>query len=354
MRRSSHWTVSLIVLSLLTSALLSGAEVRAADIAVVRGILFYSPTCPHCHEVMTNVLPPLRDQYGEQLVIAEIDGTTAQGAPLWQAAVTRYNPPVVGYPTLIVGDHVLIGSLQIPEHLPGLIEAYLAEGGVPWPDLPGVENVVGSLEPSTDPEALGFWARLRQTYTRDLAGNILSTIVLLGLLVALAAIVQPRSWQAVLSKKMGAWGMLVPLAVGLVAAIYLAYVETTGNEAVCGPVGDCNAVQQSEFALLFGFLPVAVLGVLGYLAIFVAYVASVSFQGKAASFAKALAFGMSVFGLLFSIWLTFLEPFVIGATCAWCLTSAVCMALVAVVSAGPGWDALRTVGRELGVVEASS
>jgi uncharacterized membrane protein len=34
------------------------------------------------------------------------------------------------------------------------------------------------------------------------------------------------------------------------------------------------------------------------------------------------------FGTLFSVYLTFLEPFVIGATCAWCLSSAVIMALL--------------------------
>jgi uncharacterized membrane protein len=33
-------------------------------------------------------------------------------------------------------------------------------------------------------------------------------------------------------------------------------------------------------------------------------------------------------GVLFSIYLTFLEPFVIGATCAWCLSSAVIMTLL--------------------------
>ena len=38
---------------------------------------------------------------------------------------------------------------------------------------------------------------------------------------------------------------------------------------------------------------------------------------------------MSAFGLIFSIYLTFLEPFVIGATCAWCLTSAILMTMVA-------------------------
>ena len=38
--------------------------------------------------------------------------------------------------------------------------------------------------------------------------------------------------------------------------------------------------------------------------------------------------GMAWIGAIFSIYLTFLEPFVIGATCMWCLTSAVVMTLL--------------------------
>jgi len=34
---------------------------------------------------------------------------------------------------------------------------------------------------------------------------------------------------------------------------------------------------------------------------------------------------MAWFGVLFTIYLTFLEPFVIGATCMWCITSAILM-----------------------------
>ncbi len=45
---------------------------------------------------------------------------------------------------------------------------------------------------------------------------------------------------------------------------------------------------------------------------------------------------MSIFGTLLSVYLTFLEPFVIGATCAWCLTSAVVITLLMWLSARPG------------------
>jgi uncharacterized membrane protein len=46
--------------------------------------------------------------------------------------------------------------------------------------------------------------------------------------------------------------------------------------------------------------------------------------------------GMTLAGTLFSVYLTFLEPFVIGATCAWCLTSAVLMTVLMLLSLGPG------------------
>jgi uncharacterized membrane protein len=49
--------------------------------------------------------------------------------------------------------------------------------------------------------------------------------------------------------------------------------------------------------------------------------------------------GLTFTGTLFSIYLTFLEPFVIGATCAWCLTSAVLMTLLMLLSLGPGKNA---------------
>ena len=113
------------------------------------------------------------------------------------------------------------------------------------------------------------------------------------------------------------WATPPLVILGLIVAGYLAYVETQQVVAVCGPVGDCNAVQQSEYALLFGFLPVAVLGLLGYVAIGVAWTVARYAGGLWVSLAQLALVGMVWFGLFFSIYLTFLEPFVIGATCAW-------------------------------------
>lgn len=124
--------------------------------------------------------------------------------------------------------------------------------------------------------------------------------------------------------------------IGLVVAGYLAYVETQQVQAVCGPVGDCNAVQQSEYALLFSLIPIGVVGILGYLAILAAWTVHQFGRGRIAQWAGLALWVMAACGVLFSIYLTFLEPFVIGATCAWCLTSAVIMTLLLLITTRAG------------------
>lgn len=140
-----------------------------------------------------------------------------------------------------------------------------------------------------------------------------------------------------------AWdGRLIPvLAVaGLAVALYLTYVETTNTQAVCGPVGDCNEVQASPFAKLFGVLPVGLLGAVGYVAILVAWALGRYAKGIWSRLAPFAILGMALFGVLFSIYLTYLELFIIRAVCIWCVTSAVIMAALLALSVGPAVVAL--------------
>ncbi len=130
---------------------------------------------------------------------------------------------------------------------------------------------------------------------------------------------------------------------GLVVAGYLSYVETTARPAVCGPVGDCNAVQQSAYAKLFGILPVGVLGVLGYVVILALWAWLLRAPEETRSrFGLALP-AVVMFGVAFSAYLTFLELFVISAVCLWCLSSALLMvALLWAVYLG--WAARPSTG----------
>jgi len=344
--------------------------------AVVRAVLFYSPSCGHCHLVINEVLPPLFEKYGDQLDIVGIDITQPGGQALFHAVLAHFNLESAGVPLLVIGDTYLIGSVEIPEKFPGLIEQHLAEGGLDWPPIPALAEALASAEPATTstpapPEAAVTAAAtptpafdsttqasvthtptpglllsknspsgdLGATFARDPLGNSLAVIVLIGILLSAGGAVlflrhKPVTGVAPAARS---WGWWVPILclVGLGVAGYLAYVETTQVEAVCGPVGDCNTVQQSQYARLFGWLPIGVLGMAGYVMILLAWIVGCYASQRLAAYASLAQLGLTTFGLLFSIYLTFLEPFVIGAACAWCLTSAILMTILFWLSLAP-------------------
>ena len=341
--------------------------------AVVRAVLFYSPSCGHCHYVITEVLPPLFQKYGNQLEIVGIDISQPNGMTLYQNAIERFQipPERMGVPTLIVDEVVLVGSLEIPEQFPGLVEKYLAEGGIDWPDIPSLREVMVTPTPAEVVEATPAAtedapvptattgsalvipeeraASWQEKFALDPTGNTLSVIVLAAMLAALAwavyHLLRPGSR---LHADRLSWLIPALCLVGLIVAGYLAYVETTNTDAVCGPVGDCNTVQQSPYAQLFGILPVGVLGLFGYIGIILGWVVARYGSGVEASLAALAVLGMTLAGTLFSIYLTFLEPFVIGATCAWCLTSSVLMTVLMLLSLPPGKQAAQSLLRKRG------
>jgi len=126
----------------------------------------------------------------------------------------------------------------------------------------------------------------------------------------------------------------IPLicALGIGVAVYLAFVETTVSPVACGPVVDCNTV--SEYARLFGAW-----GIASYAAILLTWI--VGRYPPLRRGATIIQFGLALLGVLVSIYLTFLEPFVIGITCAGCLTSAIVITLLLWLTAPPARAALR-------------
>ena len=122
---------------------------------------------------------------------------------------------------------------------------------------------------------------------------------------------------------------------GLGASIYLTYVEFTHTRALCGPVGDCNAVQSSPYAKLFGIIPIGLAGAFGYIALLVTWLWQRFRSDPFARIAGPAMFGMALFGTLFSIYLTYLELFVIHAVCIWCLSSAVIITALMLLNLPP-------------------
>lgn len=125
----------------------------AAD-PVVEAVMFWQDGCPHCHEVLENVLPPLIKHYGTQvdLLLIEVSNLDDINRLFEVAALYGIPRENVGVPFLIIGEQVLIGSGQIPAKLPGLIELYLEHGGVSRPDIPDLDaySSVSHLTPEPD------------------------------------------------------------------------------------------------------------------------------------------------------------------------------------------------------------
>ncbi len=348
LRRAKGYTAAAAFALLfgLPGAMLAASPVKADD-SIVRAVLFYSPTCPHCHLVMTESLPPLQSKYGSRLQILTVDVTTPVGGGLYEAAVAQFNVPEerTGVPTLVVSSTVLVGSAEIPEELPSLVGRLLASGGSDWPAIPGLADVLtpeqanGPSVPASS--ALPAGSLVFDTIdrlARDPFGSALAIGVLLGLLGSLAWAASVI-WRARTTAAAGSPSALVPVIAlaGLAVAAYLAIVETTGAAAVCGPVGDCNRVHQSEFARLFGLLPIGVLGCAGYASILTSWFVGRVSSGRPAHSARLGLVGLAFAGALFSLYLTFLEPFVIGATCGWCLASAVLMGGLLLVATSSMW-----------------
>ena len=110
--------------------------------------------------------------------------------------------------------------------------------------------------------------------------------------------------------------------IGLLLSIYLTLhrLGVVGPIA-CGGSGSCDQVQLGPYGALFS-IPVAAYGAAGYLALLV--VALVGLQepwtGHRAP-TRWLA-AISGLGVAFTIYLTYLELFVIHALCRWCVASA--------------------------------
>jgi uncharacterized membrane protein len=113
--------------------------------------------------------------------------------------------------------------------------------------------------------------------------------------------------------------------VGIAIAGYLTWVHYAGLEPVCvGGGGGCERVQSSRWAELAG-VPVAVLGLGGYVAILASLALPEETGALAATFLSLVGFG-------FSAWLTYVEIAKIEAICQWCVASAVVMSGLALVS----------------------
>jgi uncharacterized membrane protein len=127
--------------------------------------------------------------------------------------------------------------------------------------------------------------------------------------------------------------LIVLAAIGLCLAGYLTYVHYSGTTPPCSIKGNpCSQVQKSRYSELVG-VPVALIGLIGYIAILGSLLAP---EGERAKFVTT---ALTVGGFGFSAYLTYRELFTLHKICEWCVSSAVLMTVITCLAI---WRYLRS------------
>ena len=113
---------------------------------------------------------------------------------------------------------------------------------------------------------------------------------------------------------------------GVGVATYIAIAEAGGGAPTClAGGGGCETVANSSHSHLFG-VNIAVFGIIGYVLLLL----TALLRGDGPRMA---GFALALVGFGYSVYLTYLELFVIDAICQWCVASAVLMATLFAVNA---------------------
>ena len=125
--------------------------------------------------------------------------------------------------------------------------------------------------------------------------------------------------------------LIVLTLLGLAVASYVTYVHYSGIKPACTAGEACIKVQTSRYSEIEG-VPVALVGLIGYVAILVSLLAP---EDERTRFITA---ALTLGGFGFSLYLTYREVFSIHAICEECLSSAIIMTIMMLLSV---WRFLR-------------
>jgi cytochrome c biogenesis protein CcdA len=163
MKRSLAFSLSLL-LTLLSVLILSSQNASAAESlaprvqstpvgpslpeeteppveGAVHGLYFYANDCSHCIVTLEEVIEPMKAEMGPYLDLRLLEIGLPEYYEALLAVELKYDITGSdrGLPTLVLGDIVLVGETEVRESFPDLVAAALEAGGVPFPEIPGVD-----------------------------------------------------------------------------------------------------------------------------------------------------------------------------------------------------------------------
>lgn len=133
-------------------------------------------------------------------------------------------------------------------------------------------------------------------------------------------------------RKILTWLMIVFSVLGIAASVEstIAHYNPGGISEFCSinETFDCDAVNTSKYSELMG-IPVAVLGLLAYGFLFIA---SILYLVRDEELLLDAIVGTSVLGFLFSLYLTYIEAFVLKTWCLVCISSQIAIFIIMIAS----------------------
>ena len=126
--------------------------------------------------------------------------------------------------------------------------------------------------------------------------------------------------------KSNTWTIYTLVFLGSLDALYLTWTKVLSVDTLCLGTGKCDVVNASSYSTIAG-VPIAALGLAMYLIIggitllerFVPHLREIS---------RLAVFGISLFGCVYSMWLTYVEIIIIEEICIWCVGSAIIISAI--------------------------
>ncbi|MFH1929780.1 MAG: hypothetical protein ABIK79_16675 [Chloroflexota bacterium] len=120
---------------------------------VVHLIYFYDPDCGACEEVHREVLEPLLTEYGDRVIVEELNIAEKENFELLLSLEEQYEVVTGSIPEVFIGQEALVGPYEIGEKLRERIEYYLEQGGVAFPAMATPAIPTLAISPTATPMA---------------------------------------------------------------------------------------------------------------------------------------------------------------------------------------------------------
>jgi uncharacterized membrane protein len=127
-----------------------------------------------------------------------------------------------------------------------------------------------------------------------------------------------------------AWRLIGVLSLlGLAISTYLMINYARRQAPYCAGSDGCGIVQASEYVtIITGLLDIPTLGVIGCIILLILTMLRGRAKGQIEFYLPLLTYGAALIGFFYSVYLTYLEAFVIHAWCYWCVASAIVMTMI--------------------------